>query len=222
MLNRWRKWGLRYIKNHENYLTWRPVEQLNSENIFSRYSDVVLPDGELIYPYDKDAAFSSMWDFPGKDIKLPKWSCVWNFCSECPGIFLLMQKWVMTRMWTFHSFDFITTKIQAIVILTKRYFLIMENMSFMHEYRKFRGMKSYNTENYCTEIIQYFRFSIRILYSSSWKIIFSFEILLHPWKNNYVDKRHDFFVSWHNNFDWKWARDYIEICQVISEQVNSQ
>ena len=31
--------------------------------------------------------FSSMCEFPDKDIKFPKWSCVLNFCSECPGVF---------------------------------------------------------------------------------------------------------------------------------------
>ena len=30
------------------------------------------------------------------------------------------------------------------------------------------------------------------------------------------------FVSRHNKFDWKFARDYAEICQVLSEQVHSR
>ena len=29
-----------------------------------------------------------MCDFPEKYIKFPKWSCVLNCCSECPGIFV--------------------------------------------------------------------------------------------------------------------------------------
>ena len=60
--------------------------QLNAENIFSRYSDVVLPGGESIHPCAKDATFSSMCDFPEKYIKLPKCSCVLNCCSECCSV----------------------------------------------------------------------------------------------------------------------------------------
>ena len=29
-----------------------------------------------------------MCDFTEKDIKLQKWSCVLNCCSECPGVFV--------------------------------------------------------------------------------------------------------------------------------------
>ena len=36
----------------------------------------------------KYSAFDSMCDFPGKDIKLPKWSCALNFCSEFHGVFV--------------------------------------------------------------------------------------------------------------------------------------
>ena len=60
---------------------------MNAENISSRYSDVVLPDREPIYPREKYAVFSSMCEFPDKDIKFPKWSCVLNCCSECHGFF---------------------------------------------------------------------------------------------------------------------------------------
>ena len=45
---------------------------MNAENIFFGYSDVALPDGEPIHPGDKNAAFSSMCDFPGKYNKLPE------------------------------------------------------------------------------------------------------------------------------------------------------
>ena len=48
-------------------------EQLNAENIKSRYDKVLLPDGELINPRDKYAAFASMCEFPERDIKSPKW-----------------------------------------------------------------------------------------------------------------------------------------------------
>ena len=39
------------------------VRKLNAETIFSRYSDVVLPDREPIHPCAKDSAFYSMCDF---------------------------------------------------------------------------------------------------------------------------------------------------------------
>ena len=58
------------------------------QKIFFGYIYVVLPDGEPIRPHSKDAAISSMCDFPGKYIKFPKWSCVLNCCIECPGVFI--------------------------------------------------------------------------------------------------------------------------------------
>ena len=68
----WCKQQLRYIKKNANSLTRGLVEQLNAENISSRYSDVVLPDGEPIHPHAKDASFSNMCDFPDKDINFSK------------------------------------------------------------------------------------------------------------------------------------------------------
>ena len=88
-LNHWRKRQLRYIKNHENSLTRGSSEQFNVKNIFYRYSDVVLPDGESIHPLAKEATFSSMCDFPERYIKFPKCSCVLNCCIEFPGVFVL-------------------------------------------------------------------------------------------------------------------------------------
>ena len=61
---------------------------MNAENISSRYSDVVITDGEPINPHDKDSAFYSMCDFPDKDIKFPEWSYVLNCCSEFSGVFV--------------------------------------------------------------------------------------------------------------------------------------
>ena len=55
------------------------MEQLNAENVFSMYGDVVLSDGEPIRPRAKYASFASMCDFPDKEIKFPKWSCVLNW-----------------------------------------------------------------------------------------------------------------------------------------------
>ena len=59
---------------------------MNAENIASRYSDVVLPDGKEIHPSSKYAEFSSMCDLSDKGIKFPKLSCVSNCCSECTGV----------------------------------------------------------------------------------------------------------------------------------------
>ena len=44
-LNNWRTQKLRYVNNNANSLTRVSVEQLDTDNIFSRYSDLVLPDG---------------------------------------------------------------------------------------------------------------------------------------------------------------------------------
>ena len=62
------------------------MEQFNAEKF--RCSDVVLPYVEPLFPRAKDAPFASMCDFPEKDIKLPKCSCVLNCCSECNGVFV--------------------------------------------------------------------------------------------------------------------------------------
>ena len=48
-LNHWRERRLLYINNNENSLTMGSVEHFNAENIFSIYSDVVLPERESIY-----------------------------------------------------------------------------------------------------------------------------------------------------------------------------
>ena len=66
LLIHWHKRRLRCITNHANLITEGPVEQLNAESIFSRYSDILLTNGEPIYPRAKDAAFYSMCDFPDK------------------------------------------------------------------------------------------------------------------------------------------------------------
>ena len=75
-LNRCSKQRLRYINHHSNSFTGEPAENINSETIFSRYSDVLLTDGYSIHSHVKDAAFASIFDFPEKYIKFPKWSCV--------------------------------------------------------------------------------------------------------------------------------------------------
>ena len=64
------------------------MEQLNAENILSRYRDVLLPGGEPIHPRSKYAAFAIMCDFTYKNIKFTRWSCALNCCSECPSIFV--------------------------------------------------------------------------------------------------------------------------------------
>ena len=83
-----RKKCLKDIKNNENSSSRVRVEQLNAENMLSRYIDVVLPYVEPIHPHAKDSAFTRMCDFPEKYIKLPKCSCVLNCCSQCTSIFV--------------------------------------------------------------------------------------------------------------------------------------
>ena len=50
-----------------------PDEQFNTESIESKYSEVVLPNGEPIHPHDKYAEFSIICYCPYNDIKFPKW-----------------------------------------------------------------------------------------------------------------------------------------------------
>ena len=50
-----------------------------------------------------------------------------------------------------------------------RYWMRMENMSFMHSSRKCQEWKVYNMESYFTEIAQYFGLSFIILHSRYWK-----------------------------------------------------
>ena len=88
---------MRYVKNRAKSLSRVSVEQLNAENIFFGYGNVLLPDGEPIHTRATDNAFSSMCNFPEKGIKFPKWSCGLNCCCEFPVVFYLMKK-SMTRM----------------------------------------------------------------------------------------------------------------------------
>ena len=76
------------INKNGNLLSRGPDEQLKTKYILSRYGNILLPDGELVNPCAKYSAFASMCDFPEKDIKIPKWSCVLNWCSEFPGVFV--------------------------------------------------------------------------------------------------------------------------------------
>ena len=91
LLNHWRKQQLIYKNNNANLLTRGSAEQFNAETILTRYSDVLLPDGESIHSRAKDASVSSMCDFPENIyqvaklvmcVKLLQWiSCC--FCSRC-------------------------------------------------------------------------------------------------------------------------------------------
>ena len=51
-------------------------EQLNAEKIPFKYSEVLLPDREHIYPRDKFASFASMCYCSDKYIKFSKRSCI--------------------------------------------------------------------------------------------------------------------------------------------------
>ena len=107
LLNNWRKGRLRYIKNYANSLLRGSDEQLNAENIFSIYNDVVLSDGESTHPSSKYVVFNSMCEFTKKDTQLTKWSRVLNYCIECTGVFFLILKLMTRMMRAFHSFNFI-------------------------------------------------------------------------------------------------------------------
>ena len=67
-------------------------EQLKTKNIASMYSKFVLPDGEPIFPCSKQYLFKHLCDYPDKDVRLPKYSCVLNCCIEFPGVFVTDSK----------------------------------------------------------------------------------------------------------------------------------
>ena len=62
-------------------------EKINTGNIASRYGWGVLPYVEPIHPCAKDTVFISIYVFPYNYIKLTKYSCVLNCCSEFPVVF---------------------------------------------------------------------------------------------------------------------------------------
>ena len=101
-----------------------------------------------------------------------------------PVFLFLMQKWMMSIMWTLHSFDFISTKIRALFICTNIYYLSKTKMSFVHEYRNYQENEIYDTELSRTEILQNFGFSLKILHSRNWKSGFSFATCLNLWKKS--------------------------------------
>ena len=162
MLNNWPKRQLGYINNHENSSTRGSVEQLNAENIFSRYIDVVLPGVQPIHPCAKDSAFVSMCDFSEQYIKFSKVAmCVkilqwisWCFCS-----------WCINEWWGWcESCIHLISSLQNYKLLFFSHTAIdwtWKNMSFVNEFREWLERKSYNTENSCTEIMQYFGFYFR-------------------------------------------------------------
>ena len=81
--NRWHKQQLKIINNRENlFMSWLD-EQFNAENIASRYIEVVLTYGEPIHTCSECSEFSSMCDFPERDINFPKLSCVLKCWSKC-------------------------------------------------------------------------------------------------------------------------------------------
>ena len=80
---------LRFINNCEKLFMSVLYEQLNAENIASRYSEVLWPYVETIRICTKYDAFPNVGDCPDKDIKIPKWPCVLNCRIYCSGVFVL-------------------------------------------------------------------------------------------------------------------------------------
>ena len=138
---------------------------MNTETIFTIYIDVVLTHGESIHPCAKYSAFYIMCDFLEKDIKFPNWSCVLNCYSERPGVFF----WCRSNWWGWcvYSIHFISSiqKYKLFLLAQTAIAWSRQKISFIHEYRNRRERKSYNTEKYCTEIMQHFGLLFRILNS---------------------------------------------------------
>ena len=82
--------------------------------------------------------------------------------------------------------------------------------------------KGHNTEISCTEIMQKFGSSFRILHSINLKLDFCLPHVYILGGDNCTGKRHDMFLSRHHKFDWKFIHDYEEICQILNEQFHLQ
>ena len=87
-LNNWRKQRLLFLNSSEKSFISGSDEQFTSLNIAPIHSEVVLHEGELIHPHDKDSVFAIMYDCTDTCIKFPKWSYVLKVCSEFPGVFI--------------------------------------------------------------------------------------------------------------------------------------
>ena len=99
-------------------------EQYHAENIASRNSEIILPYGEPIHTYSKDALFSNVFDWSEKYIKSPKCSCVSNNCSECPAFFVIISEINGYKTCTFYLFSLISIKLLDIVVCTNSSYLI--------------------------------------------------------------------------------------------------
>ena len=80
-LNIWRKQGL-FFFNCETHLWVYPMNNWIQRTLHI-YTVKLYYLMENIFTH-----VLNMCDYPDKDIKFTKWSCVFNCCSECPGFFV--------------------------------------------------------------------------------------------------------------------------------------
>ena len=90
-------------------------EELNTDNIAYRYSEVALPGGERIHTCAKYAASANICECPDKYIKLSKVSmCVKLFSVNVLGFLFLIHKIMMTNKWALYLSILFTIKILAL------------------------------------------------------------------------------------------------------------
>ena len=146
-----------------------------------------------------------MCEFFDKDIKYPKWSCVLNCCSECPGVFVPNAE----------------TNCDQDVGLPFIHFNRYKNIGYFY-------LNKNLLSEHCKTCTSWINLEIlgkeRLTHGNirNWKFWFSFNTVLHPWKKICACKRHDIFVSWYNKNNYKYTHDYKDICQVLSGKIHSQ
>ena len=142
-------------------------EQYNANSIDFKYSKEYLPLINVFILVPKMLHLQLCLTLLKKISNLPKWSCVLNFYSEFPGVFVTNAKKLTTKIWRFHLFIFITMKMLSLVLFTRNYFLVVVNMSSMNESinsekLKFIILDSYS--KYCMPVIEEFYFCIPHVY----------------------------------------------------------
>ena len=90
-INHWLKRRLRYINNHSNSLTRLSVEQFNAEIFFPVMVMLYYLMENRLFRVPKMMHFPVCVNFLTKISNFPKWSCVLNWWSECPGSFYLCR-----------------------------------------------------------------------------------------------------------------------------------
>ena len=69
-----------YINYESNRLLHR------YKNDFIEYKNQIFPNNSHIHLRECDAVSSYHFPFPSTGSNIPKWGCIFNFCSDCPSM----------------------------------------------------------------------------------------------------------------------------------------